>query len=64
MAKECPFSKLPPDRIIDFNEFGFVNNDGFPISSGHTLIIPKRHIGSFFEISKEERFASPLIGQC
>jgi diadenosine tetraphosphate (Ap4A) HIT family hydrolase len=29
--------------------------DAFPISPGHTLIIPKRHIGSFFEISPDER---------
>jgi diadenosine tetraphosphate (Ap4A) HIT family hydrolase len=34
---------------------GFVIRDGFPISPGHTLIIPKRHVGSFFEISLEER---------
>ena len=29
--------------------------DGFPVSNGHTLIIPKRHVGSFFEITREER---------
>ena len=55
MTKECPFCKLTPDRIINSNEFGFVIRDGFPISPGHTLIIPKRHVGSFFEITKEER---------
>ena len=57
MIKECPFCKLPQDRIIDSNEFGFVIRDGFPISPGHTLIIPKRHVGSFFEISQKERYA-------
>jgi diadenosine tetraphosphate (Ap4A) HIT family hydrolase len=36
---------------------GFVIRDGFPISPGHTLIIPKRHVDSFFEISQEERDA-------
>jgi diadenosine tetraphosphate (Ap4A) HIT family hydrolase len=55
MTKDCPFCTLPHDRIIDSNEMGFVIRDGFPISPGHTLIIPKRHVGSFFEISKEER---------
>ena len=29
--------------------------DGYPVSRGHTLIIPKRHVGSFFELEKEER---------
>jgi diadenosine tetraphosphate (Ap4A) HIT family hydrolase len=55
MTKECPFCSLPQERIIDSNEFGIVIRDGFPISPGHTLIIPKRHEGSFFEITKAER---------
>ena len=57
MTKECPFCTLPQDRIINSNEMGFVIRDSFPISPGHTLIIPKRHVGSFFEISQEERDA-------
>jgi diadenosine tetraphosphate (Ap4A) HIT family hydrolase len=32
-----------------------VVRDGFPISPGHTLIIPKRHIGSFFELEADEQ---------
>ena len=60
MTKECPFCPIPQNRIIDSNEMGFVIRDGFPISPGHTLIIPKRHVGSFFEISQEERDA--LLG--
>lgn len=31
--------------------------DGFPVSLGHSLIIPKRHIASFFEITTEEQTA-------
>jgi diadenosine tetraphosphate (Ap4A) HIT family hydrolase len=32
-----------------------VIRDGFPISPGHTLVIPKRHVASFFELTTEER---------
>jgi diadenosine tetraphosphate (Ap4A) HIT family hydrolase len=32
-----------------------VIDDGFPISPGHTLIIPRRHTGSFFDLSETER---------
>jgi len=32
-----------------------VIRDGYPITQGHTLIIPKRHVGSFFDISQQER---------
>jgi len=28
--------------------------DGYPVSRGHTLIIPKRHVGSFFELETAE----------
>jgi diadenosine tetraphosphate (Ap4A) HIT family hydrolase len=51
----CPFCTLPAERLIDRNEFGFVIRDGYPISPGHTLVIPHRHVGSFFDISMAER---------
>jgi len=53
----CPFCQLPPERILHSNEHGRVIRDGYPISPGHTLVIPKRHVGSFFNISNEEREA-------
>ena len=53
--KPCPFCTLPTERIIDSNEFGVAIRDGFPVSPGHTLVTPKRHVGSWFEISQEEQ---------
>jgi diadenosine tetraphosphate (Ap4A) HIT family hydrolase len=53
----CPFCTLPPERIIDENEHAVWIYDGFPLSPGHSLIIPKRHIGSFFEITTAEKIA-------
>jgi len=53
----CPFCTLPPDRIVAQNELAIWIYDGFPISAGHSLIIPKRHIASFFEASSNERTA-------
>lgn len=51
----CPFCSLPPERLIDQNDHGLVIRDGFPVSPGHTLVIPRRHIGSFFELGVKER---------
>ena len=51
----CPFCTLAPERIIDSNAFGVTIRDGFPISPGHTLVIPKKHIGSWFAIGIEEQ---------
>ena len=31
--------------------------DGFPVTPGHTLIVPKRHVSSFFEATRKEQTA-------
>ncbi|MEI7516691.1 MAG: HIT family protein [Betaproteobacteria bacterium] len=53
--KLCAFCTLPPMRVIDENATAIVIRDGFPVSPGHTLLIPKRHISSFFDLSEQER---------
>jgi len=53
--KPCLFCSLPPERIIDSSPLGLVVLDAFPISPGHTLVIPKRHVGSFFDLEADER---------
>lgn len=54
-TKPCAFCTLPESRVIDSSQYGLVFRDGFPISRGHTLIIPRRHTGSFFDLSANER---------
>lgn len=56
-SKPCPFCTLPVSRIIEENEHAVLILDGFPVSPGHSLVIPKRHVGSFFEITDIERAA-------
>jgi diadenosine tetraphosphate (Ap4A) HIT family hydrolase len=51
----CPFCTLPEARIVKSNDYALFIRDGFPISEGHTLIIPKRHVGSFFQVTDNER---------
>jgi diadenosine tetraphosphate (Ap4A) HIT family hydrolase len=53
--KICLFCNLPDSRIIASSPLAMVIRDAYPISPGHTLIIPKRHISSFFESNNEER---------
>jgi len=54
-VSNCPFCTLPAERIWRRGVYGMVIRDGFPISPGHTLVIPHRHIGSFFDLSADER---------
>jgi diadenosine tetraphosphate (Ap4A) HIT family hydrolase len=51
----CAFCTLPPDRIVLSNSSGVLVRDAYPVSKGHSLVIPNRHIGSFFELSETER---------
>ena len=53
----CVFCNLLADRILIANDLAIAVRDGFPVSPGHTLIIPKRHAASFFEATIEERLA-------
>ena len=55
MDLSCPFCSLPKERIFLSNEFAYAIKDGFPVSDGHTLIIPRRHIASWFDTTDEER---------
>jgi diadenosine tetraphosphate (Ap4A) HIT family hydrolase len=57
MSEPCPFCTLLPERIIDSNDLALVIRDGYPVSPGHTLVIPKRHIGTWFEITQAEQQA-------
>lgn len=56
-AKPCPFCVLDPARILAEDEFTVIYKDGYPVSPGHTVIIPKRHFATLFEASEEERLA-------
>ena len=57
MPNPCPFCTLDAERIVLANELAAVIRDAFPVSPGHTLIIPKRHVGSFFDVTGDERKA-------
>ncbi len=51
----CQFCELAPERIQKRGELCLAFADGYPVSPGHTLVIPKRHIASFFETTVQER---------
>ena len=57
MNKPCPFCVLDPARILAEDELTVVYKDGFPVSPGHTVIIPRRHFPTLFEATQEERLA-------
>ena len=36
------------------NELAYSARDSYPVSPGHTVVIPRRHVASFFELTPEE----------
>lgn len=51
----CPFCNLDEARIVSSNKYALSIWDNYPISNGHTLIIPTRHIASLFDAHNYER---------
>jgi len=50
----CPFCSMDKNRIIHEDDLTYIIRDAYPITKGHTLIIPKRHVESFDQISVQE----------
>jgi superfamily II DNA or RNA helicase/diadenosine tetraphosphate (Ap4A) HIT family hydrolase len=57
----CPFCQIDRQRIVFRHSVGSANVialwDGFPVSPGHLLIVPTRHIATWFDASSEEQQA-------
>lgn len=53
----CPFCNPPVDRVFAHSELAVALWDGFPVSPGHALIIPRRHIPSWFDATDAEQSA-------
>lgn len=53
--KVCPFCDRA-DPVIA-NALAYARYDKFPVSRGHLLIIPRRHLADWFDTTTEERLA-------
>lgn len=51
---DCPFCNLPNDRVVKRSERLVAVRDHHPVSKGHTLLIPRRHLASAFELDGDE----------
>ena len=50
---DCPFCDAPEDSVIAESHHAVAVLDGYPVSEGHTLVIPKAHSRSLFATSPE-----------
>lgn len=53
----CLFREIPRDRVVAENAYAYAIRDGFPVTVGHTLVIPRRHVIDYFGLTEEELLA-------
>ena len=56
-AASCLFCASGRQRMICQHPLAYATPDTYPVSPGHTLIIPRRHVASYFDTTPEERLA-------
>jgi len=62
---KCPFCNPLAEDIVARNDLCYARWDIFPVSKGHLLIIPFRHVADFFSMTVEEKQAMVgLIDEC
>ncbi len=52
--KGCIFCEMEESRIVADDALSYAIRDGFPVTALHTLIIPKRHVMTYFDLSQPE----------
>lgn len=53
----CRFCSVSEERIVAENDLAFAIRDGFPVTELHSLVIPRRHVSDYFELTEEELLA-------
>ncbi len=57
MSSSSPFLAADPREWIASNELAFALPDRFPVSPGHTLVVPKRVVITWFDATPDEQLA-------
>ena len=58
MTNSCPFCTINPAvEIMAETPTALAILDSFPVNPGHALIIPRRHVANYFELSTDEQQA-------
>ena len=61
-ASECEL--CTPADVVSQNSIAYVRYDSNSLSPGHVLVVPRRHVASFFDMSKDEQLAVlELLGE-
>jgi diadenosine tetraphosphate (Ap4A) HIT family hydrolase len=54
---DCPFCLVDPSRKWVENDQALAFPDAYPLTDSHTLVIPRKHVASIYEIAAHEQSA-------
>ena len=53
----CLFCHIEENNLASENKLAYASFDSYPVTTNHCLIIPKRHIENYFQLTEEELIA-------
>ena len=53
----CIFCKIRKEELQFENQLAYSSTDSYSVSEFHSLIVPKRHVETYFDLTKEEILA-------
>ncbi len=53
----CPFCLIPEANIVTSNSLAYAVRDASPVTPLHTLVLPRRHVASFFDLDTDELYS-------
>ncbi|MEO6419652.1 MAG: DEAD/DEAH box helicase family protein, partial [Polyangiaceae bacterium] len=51
----CPFCSISSDRVVWSSDLVVAVRDLHPVSRGHTLLVPRRHVATYFDATAHEQ---------
>jgi diadenosine tetraphosphate (Ap4A) HIT family hydrolase len=55
VIRDCPFCEVGNGRVVSANTTAIAFLDAFPVAEGHTLVIPREHVTSIFDLSDSDQ---------
>lgn len=60
-SQDCVFCRINRSKLIAENALAFAVRDVRPATKLHSLVVPKRHVASFFDLGEDETRAVELL---
>ena len=54
MMDFCPFCNMESQRVVEKNTLFYAIRDKYPVTPLHTLLIPTRHVETYFDLDEKE----------